>query len=601
MNAALAREEEVVLIAALSGVRKYQAWATMLEPVDPVVTTGSRWLKPFRLRWEKRIWKWTDGVPFSAIAGRVNSADAEGRLVTDSHNLQEIDCESGELLCGLIAAVADAEQKARDEADAAKDRFFVAAESESKGVWKGFLSKVSSVGELVFAGHIGSRAYGLNVPSSDVDLMAVVAMSLAALVDTVHPAKLSIRNADGFKPDFVVVDAGHFVSMLLAGDPRCVETLFHAPGSEPIVFESPVWEKLQQLRPAFVTPAFVRKYLSELDGAKGAKKLESRFKAADPAASLAPIIKMAYVLLRQLHLARRAIASVTNPAMPFSPWFEKGSPDHADLMAIRSSPDSAAAEIVSRVVRERDELEVACKRLPPTSEPAPELLAQLSSWIDAIRVRQLATLTVASPWDCISDAPVPGSAIVLPLEIREEIERVGGRLLFAASPLPPGFETKATTTTAAPFAIVYSLPTRSLLSLSPAREPSVAVVAAHEVGRFCQLASTDNPNVYELIASPLTSIVLTTPAFDWLRKHISGLLSKGPIRRALAQSARSHLHPQASSFLSVVASQWGWTPSSELTPFRFVEMHLEALAGTDAARDSLLAQWLHLIRFGQHH
>lgn len=91
-----------------------------------------------------------------------------------------------------------------------------------------------------------------------------------------------------------------------------LETLFTDP--RVVVFDSEEWSQLRAIRSSFITKQAARKYLSEIHGNKGIKKLESlREDGTDPVR----LNKQFYLLLR---LARLALQMVQNERLDL--WHE---------------------------------------------------------------------------------------------------------------------------------------------------------------------------------------------------------------------------------------------------------------------------------------
>lgn len=109
--------------------------------------------------------------------------------------------------------------------------------------------QVSTLGELLYAGHIGSRSYNLHTTESDVDMLAVVAYpservytpcsewrhptyanhldgGAEQILSAITPPNATVKNAEGFQPDFTLHEVAYFCQLLLHGDARMVETLF---------------------------------------------------------------------------------------------------------------------------------------------------------------------------------------------------------------------------------------------------------------------------------------------------------------------------------------------------------------------------------------
>ena len=139
-------------------------------------------------------------------------------------------------------------------------------------------------------------------------MLVIVAAPTAALL-ALHPPKDTHKNRAGFKPDFTLHEVGVFAQMLVrlswlihaeiylpqaAGDTRMLEALYTEPSA--VVAESEEWVQLRAVRDSFVTQEAVRKYVSEVHGQKGIKKLASLIDGGEKERQRAQ--KQMYILLR---------------------------------------------------------------------------------------------------------------------------------------------------------------------------------------------------------------------------------------------------------------------------------------------------------------
>lgn len=597
LNAAWDESYEVLLIAAVSGTRRFQAYGRMASRVDP---HGARpqghplaWLPPFRVEWLRRIERWARGVPFSPVADGVNALDAFRHTVAQAGNCQEIDAASGAAIVAAIDAVCDEDARQAAAADAARVRFFE-GEGDAESLWDGFLARLSSVGDVLYACHTGSRAYGLHTPESDSDLLAIAAFGPRALLCSPRAPRESFRNDDGRKPDFSVLEVRRFCSLLLAGESHSVETLFHPPPTTTAEAQSPavfaaqeVWNALVEMRGAFVTLALAKSYLSELDGPKGLRKLAARRAKGTPTEALLAR-KLCYVLLRQAELGRRAVAALSDGSegFSFSPIFPPGSPAHTDIMAVRGCDVSRLEELSQRIQRERDELAVAISNAGSgcSTLVAPAVAERLVWWHDTIRAKQLEEFSSGSP-PTLASPLLPEEAPEIVRLTLEALRSIGARVLLVVSPPPARFRCGCGAAKCPCSCVaIYAMPPSALLSLRPPTEPQLPVGAhAFEAGRLCQLAATDNPNAFSLISDDrddASFFRLSGEEWTALSSRTADICTAATARRSHFSTGGSRSKaPQTSAPSPIVAD-----PES-------------------VRRDHVLEEWLLLVRFGSavHH
>lgn len=99
-------------------------------------------------------------------------------------------------------------------------------------MWQEFFKEVSKVGtysllrillvtcpltpsgRILYAGHVGSRCYNLHLPSSDIDMLVIVAAPTQQLL-SLRPPEQTYKNRAGFRPDFTLHEAALFAEMLV--------------------------------------------------------------------------------------------------------------------------------------------------------------------------------------------------------------------------------------------------------------------------------------------------------------------------------------------------------------------------------------------------
>lgn len=130
---------------------------------------------------------------------------------------------------------------------------------------------------LIFQGIVGSTAYGLNTPESDIDMMGV------AMEQPEHI--LGLQTFDHFDDKSVIngiiYGLKKFLWLVLKGNPTVTELLWVDPNTQPVV--TPTWKSLLKIRDAFLSHHTIKAYLGyliqqreRLEGSRGGKDVNRR-------------------------------------------------------------------------------------------------------------------------------------------------------------------------------------------------------------------------------------------------------------------------------------------------------------------------------------
>lgn len=214
--------------------------------------------------------------------------------------------------------------------------------NDGRELFQTLKSKIEEKGQLLYGSLMGSKRYNLHIATSDLDFVLVYLPPISAVVG-MEPSPGTIKQLDNLRPDFQIHRLEHYCHLLAEGDAKSVELLYVDPNIE--YYADPTWRQLVAMRDEFVTKTFVRNYLTELQGAKGLKKLERLVQpmpkqtASDmPTEERAQVAKCLYILFRLVRLANRFIQGFEdNSLSTVSPiWFETASDDRNMLLDIRS-------------------------------------------------------------------------------------------------------------------------------------------------------------------------------------------------------------------------------------------------------------------------
>ncbi|WAR02836.1 hypothetical protein MAR_009394, partial [Mya arenaria] len=127
-----------------------------------------------------------------------------------------------------------------------------------------------------FSAHVsavtGCSRYNLQTANSDTDMFIVYQAKTSDMLGF-HPPKQTIKNSEGQLCDYTIHEVHRYCELLLAGDARCVETLFL--DNHFLIRALPVWRQLADGKQLFLNKACLDKYLRDAHGSKGTKLLLS--------------------------------------------------------------------------------------------------------------------------------------------------------------------------------------------------------------------------------------------------------------------------------------------------------------------------------------
>ncbi|KAH3765549.1 hypothetical protein Pelo_2589 [Pelomyxa schiedti] len=562
-NAAIDSGNEVVLIACVTGCKQFFGYAVMPSKiVEPDLSSyQGKWLPPFTLKWCcKLTTAYKFSVNYSDFDSRINALDKWGHPVTLTQNCQEIDTASGALLCEAMDNAASQQklfETAKRQEEESQIEHFYKTNASGSHLWDGFLERLTAVGKTIFACHVGSRAYNLQVETSDIDLMAVVAFPVKVIVGSLpEPVKLVMKNSDNIKPDYTVNEALAFSNLIIAGDSRCIEMFFHDPGSEAVVYCSEEWCKLLPHRDLFLTPKMLEKYLHEVDGIKGFKKLNTltlSVSEADPDSKV-KLYKLLYILHRHLLLAKRLVNAAApdslkmGPKTPFSVFFRADSEEYNFLQKVRHG--SIPFQELSQMLR--DEFTRLTNIHKTWTDCGTDPTPLVNEWlVNVVRIPeiQLAPTTqfVQSPEQTTARTTVtlstPSSQEQVPhLEDISAINATlpsGSKLLYLVNTQLTQYLVCGTK-----YAGVYAASTKSQLSIHPSPECIKSSSATiYEAERLCQLLATANPNAVALLFARSSAILVTSMEFDLILSRREHFVSKEVVDRIHQQTMQQQGRP----------------------------------------------------------
>lgn len=241
----------------------------------------------------------------------------DGTPVNNSRNWQIINEQVGKELCDLINEhhqKLSSEKQLREEEKLAsiEESFFKEEEAvlgtELSEGWTAVITKVErDLGKVHLVCPFGSQRYNCSLPESDNDIF-IVYQAKTTQVLSLDPPRQTIKNSERELADYTVLELQRYCELLLAGDQRCIETLF-LEETKAVAFSTCQWRQLCKLRHHLLMRSCLDKYLKEAQGNTGLKQLQ-KWKENNPDVDyLSPKLnKLGYICLRLLQNARDLVA-----------------------------------------------------------------------------------------------------------------------------------------------------------------------------------------------------------------------------------------------------------------------------------------------------
>ena len=211
----------------------------------------------------------------------------------------------------------------------------------SAALWERLATHVRDYGRIMLACPFGSHRYNLHKEDSDLDMFVVYIGDTEKCL-SFHPPPLTIKNRTSEQPDFTLYELYRYCELLVAGDPRVVESLFLH--SDTVHYATNEYHQFVALRRDVLSREVVKKYLGDATGNHGLKKLLRWEEQATPA-DKGRVYKVLYIILRLLFHAKQ-VASGEEIRV----FLEENSEEREFLLAIRRH------ECSYQVARDRIEL-----------------------------------------------------------------------------------------------------------------------------------------------------------------------------------------------------------------------------------------------------
>ncbi|XP_005105256.1 uncharacterized protein LOC101860115 [Aplysia californica] len=318
----------------------------------------------------------------------------DGSPVNKARNWQQISEDTGGQLCSLINEYREGLLQKKREMDLAKEMqcevsFFkdeehaVDSKSQSSsefGGWDVVIEKVQrELGKVHLACPFGSQRYNCNLPGSDNDIFLVYQAKTTDILG-LDPPKQTIKNSDRAVVDYTILEIQRYCELLVAGDPRCIETLFLSK-DEGLALASEQWEQLQAIRNTLLTQKCLEKYMKEAQGTTGVKQLQ-KWRSNNGLTEQLPhkLSKLGYIVLRLLQNARDMCVSGS-----LQVYRKTDSTERQELLAARNG-EFSYTELMDVCRRYQEEIEPLKPSLPASLK---EARADVQKWLLDCRLEDL--------------------------------------------------------------------------------------------------------------------------------------------------------------------------------------------------------------------
>ncbi|CAL1543502.1 unnamed protein product [Lymnaea stagnalis] len=244
----------------------------------------------------------------------------DGTPVNNSRNWQLVEERVGRELCELIdehhqklsiyKQLKEEEKLGRNEESFFKEEAATLG-TEVCGGWTAVIRKVErDLGKVHLACPFGSQRYNCSLPESDNDVF-IVYQAKTTQVLSLDPPRQTIKNSERELVDYTVLELQRYCELLLAGDQRCIETLF-LEETKAVALSTCQWRQLCKLRHHLLNRSCFDKYMKEAQGNTGLKQLQ-KWKDNNPVVDqLTPKLnKLSYISIRLLQNARDLVALKT--------------------------------------------------------------------------------------------------------------------------------------------------------------------------------------------------------------------------------------------------------------------------------------------------
>lgn len=249
-------------------------------------------------------------------------------------------------------------------------------------IWSQLVKKVENeLGTVLLACPFGSQRYNLDTEKSDMDIFVIYQADTKSLLGFDKQPPQTVKSSEREALDYTVHEVYRYGELLLAGDHRCVETLFLQESS--YVAFSDTFKQLLFKRHLFLNSLCLDKYLRDALGNKGLKLFEKWTKDKPYDLQMTEReSKLAYIIIRLLQNAKNVVDKEDLQVFRL-----KESPERNLLMSLKSMENIPPIQFVlDEINRLKNYIDENKDTVPEASE---ELKLFMNDWILTLRRERL--------------------------------------------------------------------------------------------------------------------------------------------------------------------------------------------------------------------
>ncbi|VDI12629.1 Hypothetical predicted protein [Mytilus galloprovincialis] len=244
--------------------------------------------------------------------------------------------------------------------------------------WSQLVKKVENeLGTVLLACPFGSQRYNLDTKKSDMDMFVIYQADTKSLLGFDKQPPQTVKSSERETLDYTVHEVYRYGELLLAGDHRCVETLFLQESS--YVAISDTFKQLLLKRHLFLNSLCLDKYLTDALGNKGLKLFEKWTKDKPYDLQMTEReSKLGYIIIRLLQNAKNVVDKEDLQVFRLNDSLERNL-----LMSLKSMENIPPIQFVlDEINRLKNYIDENKDDVPEASE---ELKLFMNDWILTLR------------------------------------------------------------------------------------------------------------------------------------------------------------------------------------------------------------------------
>ncbi|XP_076115424.1 uncharacterized protein LOC143083094 isoform X2 [Mytilus galloprovincialis] len=247
--------------------------------------------------------------------------------------------------------------------------------------WSQLVKKVENeLGTVLLACPFGSQRYNLDTEKSDMDMFVIYQADTKSLLGFDKQPPQTVKSSERETLDYTVHEVYRYGELLLAGDHRCVETLFLQESS--YVGSSDTFKQLLSKRNLFLNSLCLDKYLRDALGNKGLKLFEKWTKDKPYDLQMTEReSKLGYIIIRLLQNAKNVVDKEDLQVFRLNDSLERNL-----LMSLKSMENIPPIQFVlDEINRLKNYIDENKDNVPEASE---ELKLFMNDWILTLRKKR---------------------------------------------------------------------------------------------------------------------------------------------------------------------------------------------------------------------